>query len=46
MMLHFIEIEGEKNGKKLDDVEVLRHSRHDWLNKIQLIKGNLRIKSN
>lgn len=22
-------------------VEVLRHARHDWLNKIQLIKGNL-----
>ena len=22
-------------------VEVLQHSRHDWLNKIQLIKGNL-----
>ncbi|ALF11662.1 sporulation initiation phosphotransferase B [Parageobacillus thermoglucosidasius] len=22
-------------------VDVLRHSRHDWLNKIQLIKGNL-----
>ncbi|WP_225228712.1 sporulation initiation phosphotransferase B [Bacillus sp. PS06] len=22
-------------------VEVLKHSRHDWLNKIQLIKGNL-----
>ncbi|MFJ7727091.1 Spo0B C-terminal domain-containing protein [Neobacillus sp. NPDC097160] len=24
-----------------DIVEVLRHSRHDWLNKLQLIKGNL-----
>ncbi|HHY72861.1 MAG TPA: sporulation protein [Bacillus bacterium] len=22
-------------------VEILRHSRHDWLNKLQLIKGNL-----
>ncbi|MEH7332726.1 sporulation initiation phosphotransferase B [Neobacillus drentensis] len=22
-------------------VEVLRHSRHDWLNKLQLIKGNI-----
>lgn len=22
-------------------IEVLRHARHDWLNKIQLIKGNL-----
>ncbi|WP_409301921.1 Spo0B C-terminal domain-containing protein [Peribacillus sp. SCS-155] len=22
-------------------IEILRHSRHDWLNKIQLIKGNL-----
>jgi stage 0 sporulation protein B (sporulation initiation phosphotransferase) len=27
--------------KKWDTVEVLSHSRHDWLNKIQLIKGNL-----
>ena len=27
--------------KEWDIVEVLRHSRHDWLNKIQLIKGNL-----
>jgi stage 0 sporulation protein B (sporulation initiation phosphotransferase) len=27
--------------KKWDIVEVLRHSRHDWLNKLQLIKGNL-----
>jgi stage 0 sporulation protein B (sporulation initiation phosphotransferase) len=26
---------------KWDIVEVLRHSRHDWLNKLQLIKGNL-----
>jgi len=24
-----------------DIVKVLRHSRHDWLNKLQLIKGNL-----
>jgi len=24
-------------------VEILRHSRHEWLNKIQLIKGNLEI---
>ncbi|WP_040207808.1 sporulation initiation phosphotransferase B [Neobacillus jeddahensis] len=28
-------------GKEWDIVEVLRHSRHDWLNKLQLIKGNL-----
>lgn len=28
-------------GKEWDMVEVLRHSRHDWLNKLQLIKGNL-----
>ncbi|UII55030.1 sporulation initiation phosphotransferase B [Cytobacillus spongiae] len=27
--------------KDWDTVEVLRHARHDWLNKIQLIKGNL-----
>lgn len=27
--------------KEWNIVEVLRHSRHDWLNKLQLIKGNL-----
>jgi stage 0 sporulation protein B (sporulation initiation phosphotransferase) len=27
--------------KDWDIVEVLRHSRHDWLNRLQLIKGNL-----
>ncbi|RFU71592.1 sporulation protein [Peribacillus saganii] len=27
--------------KEWNTVEILRHSRHDWLNKIQLIKGNL-----
>ena len=27
--------------KKRDTIEILRHSRHDWLNKIQLIKANL-----
>lgn len=27
--------------REWDIVEVLRHSRHDWLNKLQLIKGNL-----
>jgi len=27
--------------KDWDTLEVLRHARHDWLNKIQLIKGNL-----
>ncbi|WP_449620029.1 Spo0B C-terminal domain-containing protein [Robertmurraya sp. Marseille-Q9965] len=27
--------------KDWDTVELLRHTRHDWLNKIQLIKGNL-----
>ncbi|MCL6571605.1 MAG: sporulation initiation phosphotransferase B [Bacillus sp. (in: Bacteria)] len=27
--------------KDMDIVEVLRHSRHDWLNRLQLIKGNL-----
>jgi stage 0 sporulation protein B (sporulation initiation phosphotransferase) len=28
-------------GKEWDIVEVLRHSRHDWLNRLQIIKGNL-----
>ncbi|MCM3765431.1 sporulation initiation phosphotransferase B [Neobacillus niacini] len=27
--------------KEWDIIEVLRHSRHDWLNKLQLIKANL-----
>ncbi|AIM15751.1 MULTISPECIES: sporulation initiation phosphotransferase B [Neobacillus] len=27
--------------KEWDMIEILRHSRHDWLNKLQLIKGNL-----
>ncbi|WP_066365526.1 Spo0B C-terminal domain-containing protein [Neobacillus fumarioli] len=27
--------------KEWDMIEVLRHSRHDWLNRLQLIKGNL-----
>lgn len=27
--------------KDWNTIEVLRHARHDWLNKIQLIKGNL-----
>ncbi len=27
--------------KKWSTVDVLRHARHDWLNKLQLIKGNL-----
>jgi len=27
--------------KEWDMIEVLRHSRHDWLNKLQIIKGNL-----
>ncbi|WP_214481456.1 Spo0B C-terminal domain-containing protein [Bacillus sp. SM2101] len=29
--------------KQLDIVELLRHSRHDWLNKLQLIKGNIEL---
>ncbi|WP_028392076.1 Spo0B C-terminal domain-containing protein [Bacillus cihuensis] len=29
--------------KDWSTVEILRHSRHDWLNKIQLIKGNLEL---
>ena len=28
-------------NKNWNTIEVLRHARHDWLNKIQLIKGNL-----
>lgn len=28
-------------NKKWNTVEVLRHSRHDWMNKLQLLKGNL-----
>jgi len=27
--------------KEWNIIEVLRHSRHDWLNRLQLIKGNL-----
>lgn len=27
--------------KEWNTVEVLRHARHDWLNKLQLIKGNI-----
>ncbi|MBM4762426.1 Spo0B C-terminal domain-containing protein [Bacillus sp. B15-48] len=27
--------------KEWDTLEVLKHARHDWLNKLQLIKGNL-----
>jgi stage 0 sporulation protein B (sporulation initiation phosphotransferase) len=27
--------------KKWDTIEILRHCRHDWLNELQLIKGNL-----
>ncbi|WP_078545357.1 Spo0B C-terminal domain-containing protein [Litchfieldia alkalitelluris] len=27
--------------KDWNTVEILKHSRHDWLNKIQLIKGNI-----
>lgn len=30
--------------KEWNTVDVLRHARHDWLNKIQLIKGNLDLK--
>lgn len=30
-------------GKKWSTLEVLKYSRHDWLNKLQLIKGNLSI---
>lgn len=27
--------------KEWEMIEILRHSRHDWLNKLQMIKGNL-----
>ena len=27
--------------KEWNTIELLRHVRHDWLNKLQLIKGNL-----
>ena len=27
--------------KEWNTVDILRHVRHDWLNKLQLIKGNL-----
>jgi stage 0 sporulation protein B (sporulation initiation phosphotransferase) len=30
--------------KDSDILEILRHSRHDWLNFVQLIKGNLALK--
>jgi len=29
--------------KEWDIIEVLRHSRHDWLNRLQLIKGNIEL---
>ena len=29
--------------KEWNVIDVMRHSRHDWLNKIQLIKGNLEL---
>ena len=28
-------------SKEWDVVELLKHARHDWLNRLQLIKGNL-----
>lgn len=28
-------------NKKWSTIDVLKHTRHDWLNKIQLIKGNI-----
>lgn len=36
-----MEDSGTRMEKHWRIVDVLRHSRHDWLNKIQLIKGNL-----
>jgi stage 0 sporulation protein B (sporulation initiation phosphotransferase) len=32
---------GVRGMKDWNIVEVLRHSRHDWLNRLQLIKGNM-----
>jgi len=29
--------------KKWDIIEILKYCRHDWLNKVQLIKGNLQL---
>lgn len=29
--------------KQWDIIEVLRHSRHDWMNRLQLIKGNIEL---
>ena len=31
----------KNKSKKWDTVDILSHSRHDWMNKLQLIKGNL-----
>lgn len=31
----------QKVKKKWSTVDILRHTRHDWLNNLQLIKGNL-----
>ncbi len=30
--------------KEKELLEILRHTRHDWLNVMQLIKGNLTLK--
>ncbi len=40
-MSYIITIRGKSMRKEWNAVEILRHSRHDWLNKIQLIKGNM-----
>lgn len=41
----------KKREKNMDDkalthelIHLLSHSRHDWMNKLQLIKGNLTLK--
>lgn len=34
----------EKWNKRWSIIEILSHSRHDWMNKLQLLKGNLALK--
>lgn len=42
-MLSFdtLNFRGNDMNKNWSTIEVLKHTRHDWLNKIQLIKGNI-----
>jgi len=34
----------DKSNKRWSIIEILSHSRHDWMNKLQLLKGNLALK--